>query len=238
MSAALVDRAKRLIGPRRTAGLRRLIRGFERPRWGNLRRTSPFSSNFGFERGTPVDRYYLHRFLDAHRALIAGHVLEVQADSYTRRYGHDLARVDTFDIVGDFDPTYRCDLARADRVIPTAAYDCVLLPNTLQHVRDLDAALRQLWRILRPGGAILASCAGLLPLTGDVADYWRLSPDGWQTTLQAAWPSAGLVIQGHGNCLATLAAQLGLALEELTDAELNVHDARFPVLTTILAQAR
>jgi hypothetical protein len=31
-------------------------------------------------------------------------------------------------------------------------------------------------------------------------------------------------------------AQLGLALEELSEPELNVHDPRYPVLTTILCR--
>jgi hypothetical protein len=43
---------------------------------------------------------------------------------------------------------------------------------------------------------------------------------------------------GHGNCLAAVAAQMGLAEEELTAAELSVHDPRFPVLTTIVARIR
>src|SRR5262245_10283436 len=91
--------SKAVLGPRATTKLRCLLRGYDLPRWGNLRRTSPFSQSFGFERGTPVDRHYLHAFLEAERALITADVLEVQTSSYTRRYGHDLRRVETFDIV-------------------------------------------------------------------------------------------------------------------------------------------
>jgi hypothetical protein len=70
-------------------------------------------------------------------------------------------------------------------------------------------------------------------LTGDVPDYWRLSPDGWRELLSRAWPGADIIVGGHGNCLAAVAAQMGLAVEELTAAELDVHDSRYPVLTTI-----
>ena len=132
-----------------------------------------------------------------------------------------------------FAPTYLCDFAHCGDVIPDGAYDCVLLPNTLPHLRELDLALGHALRVVRPGGTILASAAGLLPLTGDVADYWRMSPDGWRERLAAAWPGAAIEVDGHGNCLAALAAQLGLAVEELTPAELDVHDPRYPVLTTI-----
>jgi hypothetical protein len=70
-------------------------------------------------------------------------------------------------------------------------------------------------------------------LTGDVPDYWRLSPAGWRELLARAWPGADITVDGHGNCLAAVAAQMGLAVEELTSAELDVHDSRYPVLTTI-----
>jgi SAM-dependent methyltransferase len=232
---AVAARVKRLVGPRVVTRLRLALRGFEMPRWGNLRRTTPFSTTYGFERGTPIDRHYLHAFLDEHRALITGDVLEVQNRAYTTRYGHDLRRTDTFDIVPQFSPTYLCDLAKSEGILPERTYDCLLMPNTLQHLRDLDACLRNALRVVRPGGVILASAAGVIPLTGDTPDYWRLSPDGWREKLTAIWPAAD--VRGHGNCLAAMAAQLGLATEELSAAELDVHDPHYPVLTTILCRA-
>jgi hypothetical protein len=232
----MIDWAKRWAGPGATVKARCLLRGFDVPRWGNLRRAVPFSLNFGFERGTPIDRYYLHQFLDRHRTAITGDVLEVQTNAYTTRFGHDLTRTDTFDIIEQFRPTYLCDLAHSDRVLPDAAYDCLLLPNTLPHLRELDACLIHALRVLRPGGVLLASAAGLLPLTPDVPEYWRLTPDGWRDVLSRAWAGADLTVTGHGNCLSAAAAQFGLALEELRGAELDVEDRRYPVLTTIVCR--
>jgi hypothetical protein len=231
--SAAAARAKQLAGPAITAKVRCMLRGYGLPRWGNLRRTTPFSSSYGFERGTPIDRYYLHAFLSAHRDRIAGDVLEVQTTGHTDRFGQGVRRADTFDVDPRFSPTHLCDFAHCERVIPSQSYDCLLLPNTLPHFRELDLALAHALRVVRPGGTILASAGGLLPLTGDAPDYWRLSPDGWRERLGAAWPGTSLEVTGHGNCLAAVAAQLGLALEELTAAELDVRDPRYPVLTTI-----
>ena len=228
--------AKQLAGPSITTRVRCLLRGYGLPRWGNLRRTTPFSTTYGFERGTPIDRHYLHRFLSSHRQLITGDVLEVQTRGYTERFGAGVTRSDTFDIVPGFNPTFLCDLAHCEDVIPSHAYDCLLLPNTLQHLRELEGALAHARRIVRPGGTILASAAALLPLTGDIPDYWRLSPDGWVEKLSAAWPGAALEVAGHGNCLAAIASSLGLAVEELTTAELDVQDPRYPVLTTVVCR--
>jgi SAM-dependent methyltransferase len=227
---------KRVIGPRATVWLRCKRKGLDWPRWGNLRRTKPFSSTFGFERGTPIDRYYLHRFLETHDALITGAVLEVQSSAYTQRFGRNVTRTDTFDIVPDFAPTFLCDFTKPNSVVPSRSYDCVLLPNTLPHFRDLDAGLSEVRRVMRPGGVLLASAAGILPLTGDVPDYWRFSPDGWRERLARVWPGAAVRVEGHGNCLAAIASQLGLAVEELSTSELDVADPRFPVLTTIICR--
>jgi hypothetical protein len=225
--------AKAVLGPHLTVLARCVLRGLPIPRWGNLRRVEPFSSRFGFERGTPIDRHYLHRFLDQHRSLITGRVLEVQLPSYTRIYGHDVDVADTVDIDATFGATYTCDLADAP-AIPSDSYDCLLAPQTLQHVTDLNGVLRTMLRVVKPGGHILASTSTFVPLIADVDDdYWRLSPAGWRRTLDREWSGREVSVEGHGNCLTAAAAMYGLALEELTDDELNANDARYPVLVTI-----
>src|SRR5688572_11822938 len=112
---------KRQIGPSLTVTLRCVAKGYPLPRWGNLRRVRPFSEHFGCERGVPVDRYYLDRFLASHRHLITGRVLEIQAPAYTRLYGHAIAAADSIDICADNTPTFLCDLAQSDTVVPSAS---------------------------------------------------------------------------------------------------------------------
>jgi hypothetical protein len=201
--------------------------------WGNLRRTEPLSDQFGFDRGTPIDRFYLHRFLEAERSAITGDVLEIQVPSHAHRFGHDLKRVDTLDITPDFSPTYLCDLAEAGTVVPEESYDCFLLPNTLQHLLRLEEALTQALRIVRPGGVILASAANLVRLTSSTDDFWRLTAAAWRLVTSRVWNGCAIDVRAHGNCLAVVAATYGLAVEELSTKELAVDDDRFPVLTTI-----
>lgn len=238
MSALVIPTLKQIIGPRWTSRARSLMRGKGLPRWGNLRRTAPFSANFGFDRGTPVDRYYLHRFLEAHRQSITGDVLEIQSPGYTERYGHGVRRAHTVDIDPRFGPTHLVDLGRSRGVIPDAAYDCVLLPNTLSLLRDVESCLAQALRIVRPGGAILASASVFVPLVPDAPDYWRMSQAGWTEVLGRVWQDAEVGVEAHGNCLAAVAAMLGLAAEELSEAELDVKDPRYPVLITVRARRR
>ena len=71
----------------------RLLSGRERVpavgrvRFGDLHRLTPISQCFGFDRGLPVDRYYIERFLARHASEIVGRVLEIGDDTYTRRFG-------------------------------------------------------------------------------------------------------------------------------------------------------
>ena len=135
--AQWMARVKRFLGPRWTVKIRCLTRGLGLPRWGNLRRLQPFSENFGFDRGTAVDRYYLEKFLERHRKLISGRVLEIQSLGYTSRYGQNVVESHTVDVLPDFNSTYVCDLAKSEGVIPSEYYDCFLLPNTLSVLQDI-----------------------------------------------------------------------------------------------------
>src|SRR5450755_3790753 len=94
--AALRDR----IGNDRVARLvHQLYRRLSRPAWlGTLRRTTPLSDEHGFDRGTPVDRYYIEGFLEEHRQDIRGRVLEVRDSGYTDRFGHELTQRAVLDI--------------------------------------------------------------------------------------------------------------------------------------------
>jgi hypothetical protein len=183
-----------------------------------------------------VDRYYLHRFLEAHRPVIQGRVLEIHESLYTGRYGHDLVAADTVDVNPEHRPTFVCDLARSEGVIPSDAYDCFLLPNTLCFLEDIEGSLRQSLRVVRPGGYILASGSTFVPLAPDARDgedRWHLSAAGWREIARRAWPACEPEIASHGNCIAAVAAMLGLAYEELSPAELEIDDPVYPVLVTI-----
>jgi SAM-dependent methyltransferase len=228
---------KTLLGPRWTTWARTVTRGLERPSWGNLRRVVPISTSYGFDRGTPIDRYYVDAFFTAQRSLITGRVLEIQTRDHTRKYGTAVTASDTLDISPEFRPTYQCDLARAS-MVADGSYDCFLLPNTLCFLRELDAALREARRIVRRGGVILATVPGFVPLTPDVADYWHASAEGWGVVAARVWPDCETAVESYGNCLAAAAAMYGIAAEELTEAELDAQDPRYPVLVTIACWIR
>ena len=94
-------------------------------RFGSLRRLTPVSRHFGYDRGLPVDRYYIERFLEENAPAVAGHVLEIGDSAYTRRFGG--RRVTDSDVLnidpGQPETTIVGDLAIADH-IPSDSFDC------------------------------------------------------------------------------------------------------------------
>src|SRR5580765_7364625 len=120
--------------------------------WGTLRRVTPVSRNWGFERGLPVDRYYIEQFVATHAEDIRGRVLEIEDALYTRQFGR--AGVEAVDILHVVDGNPRAtivgDLASAPH-IPSAAFDCLIVTQALQFIYDIRAGLATLSRILKPG---------------------------------------------------------------------------------------
>jgi SAM-dependent methyltransferase len=228
LPARLRARARRRSGGRIPVGAVRL---------GDLARTAPISSRWGFDRGTPVDRRYIEAFLDRHRADVRGRVLEVAADTYASRFGSNLDRVDILSAwTGASGATIVADLADAPQ-IPDATFDCTIITQTLQYVGDIRAAVRTLNRILRPGGVALVSVPGISRLDrGRWPDLWHLTPASAERLFGEAFAGGDVEVEARGNVLTATAFLHGLAAEELPPGAFAIDDPIFPV--SVLVRAR
>ena len=202
-------------------------------RFGDLRRLTPMSGAFGFDRGQPVDRYYIEAFLDRHTSDIRGRVLEVGDATYTRGFGGQLvSRSDVLHVNdGNPDATIVADLAHGD-AIPSAAFDCVILTQTLHLVYDVRAAAGTLRRILAPHGTCLITVPGISQIdSGTWRDswYWAFTPASLGRVLVESF-GASVDVYSFGNVLTASAFLYGLSAAELTSEELTAADASYPVI--------
>ena len=216
---------------------RRRLRRLIFPAWmGSLRSTKPISSGWGFDRGQPVDRYYIDSFLKGHSQDIHGRVLEILNSDYTRRFGSRIEQADILDI----DPTNRqatiiADLAAADS-ISADSFDCFILTQTLQLIYNVKSAIAHSHRILRPGGVLLVTIPAVSRLAGEgYTDYWRFTPASCARLFGEIFSPDQVTITAYGNVLSAVAFLEGMAFEELSKRELDVIDGRYPVLLAIRA---
>ena len=231
----------RLPWPGRRAAYRQLqkrARRVLRPAWlGTLRRVTPLSQQWGYDRGTPVDRYYIERFLERHRDDIRGRVLEVKDSASTDRWGRGVMQSDVLDInAANPRATVVADLG-VDGALEAEAFDCCLIVQTLLYIPDPAVAIRTLWRALRPGGVLLLTVPGITRIDPilSATDYWRFTPAGCARLLREAFGDDQVHVEGHGNVLAAIAFLSGMGHEELSRRELEVIDPAYPLVVTARA---
>jgi SAM-dependent methyltransferase len=207
--------------------------------WGDLRRVMPVSRQFGFDRGRPIDRYYIEYFLARYAQDIRGRVLEIGDDSYTRQFG--AGRVTTCDVLhvaaGNPIATIVGDLTSAGH-IPSNTFDCFILTQTLHLLFDVRAAVRTIYRILKPGGVLLATFPGISQLSNDQwaeCWYWSFTRQGAERLFGEFFPADQVTIETFGNVLAAMAFLHGLAAEELTLEELDYRDENYDMLIAVRA---
>jgi SAM-dependent methyltransferase len=208
--------------------------------FGGLRRVRPISRQFGFDRGLPIDRYYIENFLSAHASDIRGHVLEIGEDTYTRRFGKE--RVSSADVLhvagGNPATTIVGDLSSADH-IPSDAFDCIILTQTLQLIYDVRAAMRTLYRILKPTGVVLATFPGITQIPRSepwsASWYWSFTEPSALRLFSEVFSEAQVEVQGYGNVLSAACFLFGLATQELQREELDYRDADYDLVITVRA---
>lgn len=210
----------------------RWVLRWPRSRWGNLRRDEPFDI-YGFRRGRVIDRVYMEDFLARHATDVRGDVLEVKGRDYSRRYGRGrTTRSDVLDLPGvaNADATVRADLGVAGS-LPEVRYDCFVLTHTVQLVPDAQAALRNAYRTVRPGGVVLLTVPSVAARVADINDLWRWTPAGLEVELGRTLPDAEVEVVGYGNLAASIGFLSGLAADEAGGEQaLLRYDDRFPVV--------
>jgi SAM-dependent methyltransferase len=212
--------------------------------WGDFGRLSPISSVWGTDRGLPVDRYYIHRFLERRSPDIRGRVLEVKDPHYAHRFGGN--RVTAVDVV-DIDPanvvaTVIADLTAASE-IESLRYDAVILTQTLHTLYDLHAAVREIHRVLKIGGVVLAT----LPAVSRVnyedgglvdGDFWRLTRAAVSRLFGDVFGRSAVDIETSGNVRVSAAFLYGLAVEDLDETDFALDDPWFPLIHCVRAVKR
>ncbi len=209
-------------------------------RFGSLRRLAPISRDYGYDRGLPIDRYYIEAFLERHAHDIRGRVLEVGDDAYTRRFGGDA--VTSCDILhmppGTETSTVVADLANAPH-IPDNTYDCIVLTQTLQYIFDLRSAIATLHRVLVPGGVVLVTAPGITQIVECPWRenwFWGFTEASARKLFLERFPMESIRVDTPGNVVTATAFLQGLSADELRARELAHDDRDYQLMVTVRAE--
>ena len=220
---------------------RRQYKIYGRVDFGDFDRTTPISRVFGLDRGLPVDRYYIEKFLSANRHHIRGRALEMGDPYYIKKFGgDDVSQIDVMHVIeGNPDATIVADLTDADHV-PSNQFDCIIFTQSLQMIYDLKIALRTLHRILKPGGKLLMTSAGISKIarrlgTDDWGEYWHLTTQSAEALVAETFEGGQFEVESFGNVFSAVSFLHGLSAEELPVSKLEVCDPNFEVIVAVVA---
>lgn len=209
-------------------------------RFGQLRRIKPVTRDYGNSRGLEIDRYYIEKFLSEHAMDIHGHVLEIKHNTYTLKYGGD--RITKSDVLhkveGNPDATIVADLSNAGH-LPSNTFDTIIFTQTLQFIYDIHSTVATLYRLLKPGGILLATASGMAQISREDfelwGEYWRFTSLSARLLFEEVFPKQNITVRSHGNVLAAISFLEGLAAEDLKKRELDVVDPNYEILITVRA---
>jgi glycosyltransferase involved in cell wall biosynthesis len=208
--------------------------------FGELRRLKPIGEAWGSDRGDPIDRYYIEKFLAGNRQDIKGRVLEIGDDYYTKKYGDDrVTEIDILNIEKGVNPhtTIVADLSNAPH-IPSDSFDCIIFTQTLHLIYDIKSTIDTIYRILKPGGVLLSTVAGISQ-SSDASPWERNWCWGFTSySARKAFENSeadSIDVEGYGNVLVATSFLYGLAIEDLKKEELEYYDHNYEVVVSIRA---
>ena len=201
------------------------------------RSVDPLSKKYGFDRGMPIDRYYIEKFMLDSQDVIKGNCLEVTDTKYITMFGGGkVTHADALDInTNNKTATIYGDMRNLSN-IASNTYDCLIITQTFVMIDDSESAIKECWRILKPGGYILVTMPCLSPCWNVNNHTWRWTRASGEYLFKKFFPSDILEVNTYGNVLSGQAFWVGMAAEELSQKELDHNDQFFPVTVCIKAR--
>jgi SAM-dependent methyltransferase len=91
--------------------------------------------------------------------------------------------LETLDVDPAAGATYTADLCRHNPEIPAARFDCIFCTEVLEHTLQPFDAVRELHRVLAPGGHLILTTPFNFRIHGPLPDCWRFTEHGLRELL-------------------------------------------------------
>lgn len=199
----------------------------------------PVSKRFGAERGKPVDRIYIERFLAENQDKIGGVVMEMADSGYTEMFGKHVEQSLVLHLNGWGKSVIKGNLETGEG-IPESCVDCFICTQTIQFIYDIHSVVRNIYRMLKSGGVALvtAHCLGQISLYDyhNWGEYWRFTDMSMRRLFAEVFEESKITVQSWGNMKTAIAYQYGLCAEDLQKEDFGIQDEQYPVIVTVAAR--
>ena len=203
-----------------------------------LSSVEPVSRLFGFDRGTPIDRYYMDKFLTDNTIAMPNpqNTFEVGESTYSEKFyknaNHEILMFEK-----------GMDLTRPE-TIRQNYYDVFICTQVFNFIYDVKDAIRAAFSLLRDGGIMLCTVAGNISQVSrsDMENYghfWGFTYLGIQRLVEETFGVQNVKVFPYGNAMAATAFIQGVAVEDLEEKEkLDMIDPDYAITVGIVAKKR
>lgn len=205
---------------------------------------SPFDDTYGFSRGTPVDRYYIERFLSGHKELIKGTLLEVGDNYYSLKYGGtniDRSLVLNIDAKDSEESSVRGNLETGEG-IPKELVDCFICTQTMQFIYDIKSVVSNIVKVIKPGGVALVTVGGISQIIEyerrRFGHYWNFTDMSIRRLFEGCSDVETVDVEVYGNVKTATAFLYGLSYDELSADDLDYQDTNYQVIIGAVVKKR
>ncbi len=204
----------------------------------------PLDDTYGMNRGTPVDRYYIERFLEGRRSLIQGRVMEVGDRRYTLQFGGDRVKESVVLHVEGEDPQknqIKGNFATGEG-LPQEEIDCLVCTQTLPFIYDLHAAADHMVKILKPGGCALVTVAGISQIIQyekiHYGHFWGFTDMSLRELFAQNPAVESVAVETYGNVKAACGFLYGISSEEMDKGELDFLDPDYQLIIAAVVKKK
>ncbi len=202
----------------------------------------PTNRIFGLDRGKPIERYYIEKFLSDNSSYIKGAVMEVADSEYITKYGNEVEKkyiMHVCESIGDNGIIANLETGLG---VTEGLVDCFILTQTLPFIFDVRSAARNVVRFLKSKGVALVTVSGIVQISRYDMDrwghYWSFTTASLRKLFEECDDVESVEIKAYGNAKSAVYGLYGLAVEDMNIEDLEYQDDDYQQMITAVVKKR
>ena len=218
---------------------KRFLRGFSKFKYRSFylalkQMNEPVNRNFGFYKGTPIDRKLIEEFIQTNTEYLFGNIAEI-GEGYLA-INHTLNHYNSIDYLGinEGDNIVYCDLTKPLEY--NKKYDCLISTQVLNYIYDFKAAFDNQINLVKEGGTVLLTVACIQQISKydetRWGDYWRFTKNSIEELIIGNQRVRRYELKSVGNYQLGMYFLSGITVEEIDRESFEISDEEYPIIIT------